>query len=109
MVYLDASDSDFDGCTVEHGGKVAHGQWDTMEVQQSSTWHELRAVRLVLESLMNKLRNCTVKWFTDNQNVARIIQVGSKNELADFISHIQDWDHWQLHPTVFSSLQIKWA
>ena len=32
-----------------------------------------------------------------------------KNELADFISHIQDWDDWQLNPNVFSSLQIKWG
>ena len=140
VVYSDASDTGFGGYTVEHGGEVAHGHWDPMKAQQSSTWRELRAVRLILESLLNKLQNCTVKWFTDNQNVARIIQVGSKtpllqkealmvftlcvtynisiepewipsekNELADFISHIQDWDDWQLNPSVFTSLQIKWG
>ena len=140
VVYSDASDTGFGGYTVEHGDEVAHGHWDPMEAQQSSTWRELRAVRLILESLLNKLQNCTVKWFTDNQNVARIIQVGSKtpllqkeallvftlcvtynisiepewipsekNELADFISHIQDWDDWQLNPSVFASLQIKWG
>ena len=82
VVYLDASNTGFGGYTVEHGGEVAHGHWDSIEVQQSSTWHELRAIRLVLESLMNKLQNnCTVKWFTDNQNVAHIIQVGSKTPL----------------------------
>ena len=140
VVYSDASDTGFGGYSVEHGGEVAHGHWDPMEAQQSSTWRELRAVRLVLESLLNKLENCTVKWFTDNQNVARIIQVGSKtpllqkeallvfslcvtynisiepewiprdkNQLADYISHIQDWDDWQLNPNVFSLLQIKWG
>ena len=125
---------------MKHGGEVAHGHWDPMEAQQRSTWRELRAVRLVLESLLNKLKNCTVKWFTDNQNFAQIIQLGSKtlllqkeallvfslcvtynisiepewiprdkNQLADYISHIQDWDDWQLNPNVFSSLQIKWG
>ena len=125
MVYSDASDTGFGGYTVEHAGEVDHGHWDPLEAQQSSTWRELRAVRLVLESLMVKLKNCTVEWFTDNQNVARILQVGSKtpllqkealcvfslcvahnvsiepewtprseNQVADFISHIQDWDDW---------------
>ena len=132
VVYSDASDTGFGGYTVEHAGEVAHGHWNPLEAQQTSTWHELRAVRLVLESLIIKLRNCKVKWFTDNQNVARILQVGSKipllqkealavfslsmshnvsiepewishneNQLADFISHIQDWDDWQLNPSVF--------
>ena len=45
---------------------------------ESSTWHELGAVRLVLESLVSKLQNERVHWFTDNQNVARILAVGSK-------------------------------
>ena len=114
------------------------GHWDPLEAQQSSTWRELRAVRMALESLMAKLPKCTVRWFTDNQNVACILQVGSKtpllqkeallvfshcvthnvsidsewiarseNQLADFISHIQDWDDWQLNRSVFYSLQIK--
>ena len=81
VVYSDASDTGFGGYTVEHGGEVARGHWDSTEAQQSSTWHKLRAVRLVLESRMNKLQNCTVKWLTDNQNVAQIIQVGSKTPL----------------------------
>ena len=62
-------------------GEVAHGHWDPLEAQQSSTWYEFRAVRMVLESLMAKLQNCTVRWFTDDQNVARILQVGSKTPL----------------------------
>jgi len=113
-----------------------------LEAQQSSTWRELHAVRLVLESLIAKLNNCTIRWFTDNQNVvyACILQVGSKtpllqkealsvfslsaahnisiepewiphgeNQLADYISHIQDWDDWQLNPSVFYTLQVKWG
>ena len=40
---------------------------------------ELQAVRQLLESLVGKLRNERVRWFTDSQNVARILTVGSKN------------------------------
>ena len=46
---------------------------------KSSTWRELMTVSLVLESLSMKLRNQRIRWFTDNQNVARILQVGSKS------------------------------
>ena len=45
---------------------------------QSFTWQELYAVRLVLEALKSKLENERVRWFTDNQNVVRIVQYGSR-------------------------------
>ena len=44
---------------------------------QSSTWRELGAVGRVLESIAHKLSNLRVRWFTDNWNVVRILQVGS--------------------------------
>ena len=78
VVYTDASDTGYAGYTVEHGCHIAHGQWLPQEASQSSTWRELRAVRRVLESLVTKLRNQRVRWFTDNQNVSRIITTGSK-------------------------------
>ena len=78
VVYTDASDTGYAGYTVEHGCHVAHGQWLPHEATQSSTWRELKAVRLVLESLVTKLRNQRVRWFTDNQNVCRIITTGSR-------------------------------
>ena len=40
--------------------------------------HKPRAVRMVLESLVGKSRNHRVHWFTDNQNVVKIITTGSK-------------------------------
>ena len=66
------------GYFVEHGNVVANGQWSPDEATQSSTWRELRAVRMVLESFQTKLKNERVHWFTDNQNVVRIVQCGSK-------------------------------
>ena len=78
MVYTDASHTGFGGYTVEHGCHIAHGVWLPEERRESSTWRELRAVRLVLESLVSKLQNERVRWFTDSQNVARILAVGSR-------------------------------
>ena len=49
-----------------------------VEAKLSSTWRELRAVRMVLESLAVKLKNERVRWFTDNQTVARILSYGIK-------------------------------
>ena len=37
VVFSDASDTGFGGYTVEHAGEVAHGHWDPLEAQQSST------------------------------------------------------------------------
>ena len=78
-VYTDASDTGYNGYTVEHGYHIALGQWPPAESKQSSVWRELRVVRLVLESLVTKLSNERVRWFTDNQNVAQILSVGSKS------------------------------
>ena len=66
---------------VEHGCHIAQGQWLPQEAKLSSTWRELRAVLKVLQSLTIKLCNQRIRWFTDNQNVVRILSVGSKNPL----------------------------
>ena len=50
------------------------------EAHQSSTWRELVAVGRVLDAVAHKLVNGRVRWFTDNQNVPRILSVGSKKE-----------------------------
>ena len=63
---------------VEHGSCVSYGQWTPAEAGLSSTWRELSAVWFVLSSVAEKLANCRVRWFTDNQNVVRILRVGSK-------------------------------
>ena len=78
VVYSDASSTGYGGYVVEHGNLVATGLWSPEEVENSSTWRELRAVRLVLDSFQSKLKNERVRWFTDNQNVVRIVQYGSR-------------------------------
>ena len=81
VVYSDASSSGYGGYLVEHGCHNAHGQWLPQERIQSSTWRELNAVHKVLASLTDKLANQRIRWFTDNQNVVRILNTGSRNPL----------------------------
>ena len=44
-------------------------------MRSSSTFREILAVKFVLLSLVNQLSGLTVKWFTDNENVPRIMKV----------------------------------
>ena len=69
VVYPDASKTGYGGDVVQHGPCVSHGQWSAEEVACSSTWCELSAMCLVLLSVVHKLVNTWVCWFTDNQNV----------------------------------------
>ena len=81
VVFSDASSTGYGGYhIVEVGPNIAHGQWSQYEASLSSTWRELKAVSLVLNSFTSKLAGHRVKWFTDNQNVVRIVQVGSKRQ-----------------------------
>ena len=69
----------YGGYSVDIGPQFVHGSWSEYEAQSSSTWRELKAVYQVLCSLAPKLKGNIVKWFTDNQNVTHIAQLGSKN------------------------------
>ena len=81
IVFSDASASGYGGChEVEIGPDIAHGQWSQYETTLSSTWRELKAVALVLSSFIPKLAGHRVKWFTDNQNVVRIVEAGSRKQ-----------------------------
>ena len=79
VVYSDASSSGYGGYLVEHGCHIAHGQWLPKERIQSSTCWEPNAVHKVLDSLTDKLANQRILWFTDNQNVVKILNTGSRN------------------------------
>ena len=86
MVYSDASETGYGGYVVEHGASVSYGQWTPQEAVRSSTWRELAAVWYVLVSVADSLANHRVRWFTDNQNVVRILQVGSKKPALHAVS-----------------------
>lgn len=140
IVYSDASNSGYGGYIVENPLSIAHGMWTDSDATQSSTWKELTAVKKVLISLVDFLKDKRVKWFTDNQNVVSIVQKGStkihlqdiaieiytvclknnlsldvewipraKNDIADYISRIVDYDDWSVSDTVFQYLDSIWG
>ena len=65
-----------EGYMVDYGSQVAHGQWSELEAQQSPMRQGLRVVRMVLRSFASQQQNECIFWFTDNQNVVRIIMHG---------------------------------
>ncbi|CAG2200459.1 unnamed protein product [Mytilus edulis] len=79
IVYTDASSFAAAGYTVETFKKVVHKMWTFEEKQKSSTYRELKAVLITLNSLMKYFHSRLVKIYTDNQNVVRIITAGSMN------------------------------
>ena len=56
---------------------MCHKLWEHSERSKSSTWRELAAIYFSLESFALILEGSLIKWFTDSQTAARIIEVGS--------------------------------
>ncbi|XP_069112417.1 uncharacterized protein [Argopecten irradians] len=87
VVYSDASNTGYGGYVVDTPNGTAHGMWSDAEKEQSSTWRELTAVRNVFMSMEHLLRDKRVKWFTDNQNVVRIVSRGSMKPCLQEIAY----------------------
>lgn len=68
------------GYVVQLGDTIARGSWQQEDAGRSSTFRELKAVRLVLESLANRLSFKECKHRTDNQNTCSIMCIGSNNQ-----------------------------
>ena len=70
------------GCAafIQGSAAIFHRNWSFAESQKSSTWSELAAVKFALEAFDTHLSDNRVRWNTDNQNVVRIIQVGSMTD-----------------------------
>ena len=85
VVFSDASSVACGGYVVGVKDSVCHRMWSESEKLKSSTWRELVGVHTVLNSLKSKLQGQSIKWFTDNQAVASIVEKGSmKPELQNY-------------------------
>ena len=51
--------------------------WTENESFQSSTWRELSVIEFALQSFASVLEGSHIKWFTDSQAAAKIVEVGS--------------------------------
>ena len=76
-VFTDASDTGAAGY-LQNSDCIAHRNWSPCEAKKSSTWREVKAVELCIDSFAHALENSSVTFFTDNQNAVSIIKKGSK-------------------------------
>lgn len=91
VLYTDASSHACAGFCVQISDSRFHSVWSPVERSLSSTWRELRGVELALQSYAPQLDKKYVHVFTDCQNVARILEVGSvKPALQDIALRIFD-------------------
>ena len=75
--YSDASATGCGSLITLNEDCVCHKLWEPAECSKSSTWRELAAIVFALESFVPILEDSLVKWFTDSQTAARIIEVRS--------------------------------
>ncbi|CAH3184253.1 unnamed protein product [Porites lobata] len=114
IVFSDASST---GCPayIQSSSLLFHRNWSATESLKSSTWRELQprtklhfrdlsqqvlsgvvaTVKYSLEAFNSNLAGHRVRWDTDNQNVVRIVQVGTVYAFS------QDWscdNNWIVPP-----------
>ena len=80
VCYSDASSTGCASYMLDLHNTISYKLWGVDEAQKSSSYRELKAVFLGLESFLPLLKGRTIKWYTDNQSVARIVEVGSMKE-----------------------------
>jgi hypothetical protein len=56
---------------------ACHKLWEEWETHKSSAWRELSAIAFSLSSFTDLLAQTHVKWFTDSQAAAKIVETGS--------------------------------
>ena len=78
LTFSDASEIAWGCYAVQLGDRKAVGSWSAEESGKSSTFREIKAARLVLESLAPELASKEVRNRTDNQGTERIMLVGSR-------------------------------
>ena len=81
LIYSDASNR---ACAafIQSEETVFHQNWSELESVKSSTWRELKAVSLAIESCVDAVKNQNISWFTDNQNVVSIVHKGSDKKMC---------------------------
>lgn len=71
-MFSDASDIAAGAYTVEVNENFFHKTWSKQESVMSSTWRELKAIQLALESFAGAFMGKRLLWHTDNQNCVRL-------------------------------------
>ena len=86
FAYSDASSTGCGAYTIMNQEFVCHNMWTEEEKRKSSTWRELSAIEFALSSFVSVLNDSHVKWFTDNQAAAKIVEVGNMRQDLQLIA-----------------------
>ena len=76
-MHSDASVTGYGSLITLNVTTICHKMWELWEREKSSTWRELSAIEFSLRSFTELLKSTHVKWFTDSQAAAKIVEVGS--------------------------------
>ena len=76
FVYSDASATGGGAIIDFNNDFLCHKMWSENERGQSSTRRELSVIEFSLQSFASVLEGSHVKWFTDSQVAAKIVEVG---------------------------------
>ena len=105
-IYSDASSSGI-GAILKEGSSlnVCHKMFDVREIDRSSTWRELEAIRFGLDSFCHKLSNSSISWLTDNRAAMYVSSSGSNK------SHLQDLalSIYELSRNFNINLEVNWV
>ena len=77
FVYSDATASGRGSVITLNEEHICHRLWGPSECSKSSSWRELAAIDFSLESFAPVLEDSLIKWFTDSQSAAKVVEVGS--------------------------------
>ena len=77
FVYSDASVTGCGSVITLNEETICHKMWADWEREKSSTWRELSAIDFSLRSFTDLFKSTHVKWFTDSQAAATIVEEGS--------------------------------
>ena len=77
FVYSDASATGGGAFIDFNNDFVCHKLWTENESLRSSTWRELSVIEFSLKSFAPVLKGSHVKWYTDSQAAAKVVEVGS--------------------------------
>ena len=76
MSFSDASSTGC-GTILSLGDMIYHKNWSSDKRFKSSTWREMTAVHLGLDSFKKFISCKSIYWFPDNQSAVHIIENGS--------------------------------
>ena len=87
IVYSDASSYACGALVTGENEMVCHKLFTVEETSCNSTHRELITILYSLEAFGEKLFNSRIKWFTDDQATAKIVDVGSRKLALQIIAY----------------------